>query len=432
MMCSRTRIIALCTALSVSWSPSGICQTGQSARMLHEWNSHLTTLMVKDGFSPVLATRAFVYPNVAAYEAFALTSGITRPMGGQLKGLSPLRLPSVGEADPVAAALSAFHLVARELMYRPAECDSLFARQMRSLGLPVEGEAVEVGRAVAGHILSWAGLDGYKETKARPYYIPDMGLQYWRPTPPEFREALEPNWGTLRTFVLNEASDVTEPFAIPFSTEPGSEFHGLVKEVYDIDRNLTDEQRLIAEFWDDNPDLNTFIGHTPTSRRHINPASHWVSITGQALDVVNADIVRSLKVYTLISIAFADAKIALWHDKYRYNLVRPVTYIQEHINPDWMPWLVTPPFPEHTSGHSGCSMAVAVVLDALLGSDVSIMDTTLVQYGMPQRRIESFISAAEEVSMSRVYGGIHYRTGVEAGMRQGRVIGRKVLGLLDE
>ena len=69
-----------------------------------------------------------------------------------------------------------------------------------------------------------------------------------------------------------------------------------------------------------------------------------------------------------MTIAVSDAFIACWRTKFRYNLLRPVTYIQRVIDPAWMPLLTTPPFPEYTSGHSVQSMAAAEVLTDLFGA----------------------------------------------------------------
>jgi hypothetical protein len=128
-----------------------------------------------------------------------------------------------------------------------------------------------------------------------------------------------------------------------------------------------------------------------------------------------------------MSIAEADAKIVTWHDKYTQNLIRPVTYIQRYIDASWMPIIVTPPFPEHSSAHSACSMACATVLTALIGSNVSFTDSTMVKYlAFSPRTYPSFEAAALEVTESRLLGGIHYRTAVDAGMRQGKKIGSLV------
>ena len=119
-----------------------------------------------------------------------------------------------------------------------------------------------------------------------------------------------------------------------------------------------------------------------------------------------------------MSVAQADAFIGCWHTKYEYNVLRPITYIRRHIDPSWEPFIVTPPFPEYTSGHSMQSSAAATVLTSLLG-DVAFDDSTNLAIGHPVRRFQSFVAASNEAAISRLYGGIHYPMAIENGQEQG-------------
>ena len=113
--------------------------------------------------------------------------------------------------------------------------------------------------------------------------------------------------------------------------------------------------------------------------------------------------------------------------KYRSNLIRPETLINEHIDAEWVPTLQTPPFPEHTSGHSVISSAAAIVLTHIFGDGFSFDDTVELEYGLPVRSFDSFIAASEEAAISRLYGGIHYMPAIEYGVEQGRNVGRHVI-----
>jgi membrane-associated phospholipid phosphatase len=131
-------------------------------------------------------------------------------------------------------------------------------------------------------------------------------------------------------------------------------------------------------------------------------------------------------VFVLMTLAQADAFIAIWHEKFRLNLIRPVTYIRRYIDSTWTPAIITPAFPEYPSGHSGQSAAAATVLTALLGA-ASFEDSTNLALGHPVRRFSSFQAAADEAAMSRLYGGIHFPMGNENGKVLGRCVGRVVL-----
>ena len=133
-----------------------------------------------------------------------------------------------------------------------------------------------------------------------------------------------------------------------------------------------------------------------------------------------------------IGVAQADAFIACWATKYEYNLLRPVTYIKRHIDPKWEPLLITPPFPEYPSGHSAQSGAVATVLTAIFGDGFAFDDETHVDDGLAARSFPSFAAAATEAASSRLYGGIHYRFGNEAGLVQGACVGAYAAALRTE
>ncbi|HXF61096.1 MAG TPA: vanadium-dependent haloperoxidase, partial [Caldilineaceae bacterium] len=138
--------------------------------------------------------------------------------------------------------------------------------------------------------------------------------------------------------------------------------------------------------------------------------------------------------YAKLGIALADAFITCWHTKYVYNVLRPLTYIQQVIDPTWntpesTDPVTTPPFPEYTSGHSVQSSAAAMVLASLFGDEYTFTDRTHDRLGMAPRSFSSFAEAANEAAISRIYGGIHYRSAVEAGLAQGQCVGERVLAL---
>ena len=190
---------------------------------------------------------------------------------------------------------------------------------------------------------------------------------------------------------------------------------------------LTTEQRAIAAFWDCNPFVMHVQGHTMFATKKMSPGGHWMGIARMASHKANADIVRASEAYARTSIALADAFLSVWAEKYRSNVIRPETMINQYLDESWQPLLQTPPFPEYTSGHSGISTAAAVVLTQLFGNDFPFADSTEVEYGLPVRSYTSFEAAANEAAISRLYGGIHYRRAVEQGQIQGRKVGELVL-----
>lgn len=400
---------------------------------LHQWNNLLIELMVEDGFNPVLATRALVYPNIAAYETVAYFDSALVPLKGKLNNYEPKKLGVNKSTIALEVALvEATSMVVKEVVYRIQDCEKLYNSQMEVFTAKYDQERIEnsklLGKTIADNVINYMKKDGYNETKAMPNYVYLKQPFAWQPTPPEFRNALEPNWKSIRPMIIKNiiSYDVSLAF-IPDSNKK-SKLYKYAIEVYKISKNLTDEEKMIAEFWDDNPDLNNqFSGHAGMPRRHINPASHWMSIAMQSAKFHNLTLTKNVQLFTLLSIAEFDTKIVVWQTKYTTNLIRPITYINQFIDKNWNSLLVTPPFPEHSSGHSACSRASAEILSNIIGNKTAFTDSTMNNYlGLPVRNFKSYYQAAKEVSESRIFGGIHYRSGIEAGEAQGKKIGQLV------
>jgi hypothetical protein len=202
-----------------------------------------------------------------------------------------------------------------------------------------------------------------------------------------------------------------------YSEDPASAFHAEALETYEAVRNLTPQQEAIARFWSDDPGLTA------------TPPGHSISITTHVLRREDASLATAAEAYARVGIAVCDAFISCWHQKYVYNLLRPVTYIRRLVDPEWLPLLVTPPFPEYTSGHSVQSGAAFQVLTDLFGSSYAFVDRTHDRLGLPPRSFSSFFEAAEEAAISRLYGGIHFRAAIDNGVEQGKCIGRAATAL---
>lgn len=291
------------------------------------------------------------------------------------------------------------------------------SRTPREATLPtaVYRRSVQRGEDVARRVFDWSADDG--SDAMRPPWVPPMGPDKWVPTPPDFAPAVLAYWGTVRPLALPSGASYPPPPHTPYSEAPGTAFYDEAFECYSVGRSLTAEQEAIARFWADGP------GVTAT------PAGHTVSILNRIVRARDMRLDRGAEAYAKVGIAVADAFIACWHTKYQYNLVRPVTYIRRVIDATWTPLLVTPSFPEYTSGHSVQSGAAAEVLTRLFGR-VAFVDHTHDRLGLPARSFDSFAAAAQEAAISRLYGGIHYRSAIDVGLRQGRAVGRRASAVL--
>lgn len=379
------------------------------------------------GFSPPVASRAFAYAGVTLYEALVPGMHGARSLTGQINELAP----APGSSDPArhwpTVANAALASILRRLFPTAtpddaAALDALeasFVERFRgSVPVGIYRRSVARGRSVADHIFDWSRSDGGHEGYLHnfPPYVPPTGSGLWVPTPPASLPALQPFWGSNRPFALTSGRRCDPGGPPSYSEDPSSAFYGEADECYDVVTSLSPTQEEIALFWSDDPGLTS------------TPPGHSISILTQVMRSQGSTLDVAAEAYAKVGIAVADAFITCWNTKYRFNLLRPVTYIQRVIDPGWTPLLATPPFPEYTSGHSVQSAAAAEVLGDLFGK-VSFTDHTHDARGLTPRSFGSFVEAAQEAAISRLYGGIHFRTAIELGLKQGRCVGRKVNAL---
>jgi membrane-associated phospholipid phosphatase len=114
--------------------------------------------------------------------------------------------------------------------------------------------------------------------------------------------------------------------------------------------------------------------------------------------------------FAALNIAMMDAFIACWHAKYKWWTVRPISVIRDRYDPEFLSHLITPPFPSYVSGHATASGAAEVVLARFF-----------------PEKADWLRAQAEEAALSRLFGGIHYRSDNKAGLELGRQVGRRVV-----
>ncbi len=399
--------------------------------LVHEWNRLVIEVIMEDGFGPPIAARIHAYSNLAGYEAARHADPSYRTMAGMLNGFTGVPQPAADlRYDWRVALVAAYQTSCSKLLYRISISDSLAAVQFGRLAKEVPADVFErskaYGKSVGSAINVYAKADGYNRTQGLPDYEWPRCDSCWVPTPPNFAKPLSPYCGMVRTIVLKSASEFPVPPSIPFSRKQGSAFRKAAEEVYEISSSLTKEQRHIAEFWNDNPVVTAYHGHFIFNSRQISPGGHWMNIAEQVMSEKRTPMVASLEIYSKLAFSLFDGFTACWQEKFRGNLIRPVTYINQNIDKAWEPFLQTPPFPEHASGHSTITAAAAEVLTSYFG-DMPFVDSTEARFGFGVRSFASFRAAAVEASISRLYGGIHYRRGCDAGAEHGAMIGKAVL-----
>jgi len=391
------------------------------------WFDLLYDTVKAESFSPPVAARAYGIASITLHEAIVPGFPGYRSLVGQLNDLTSLPQPQQHKKYHwPTAANSALATILRQL-FPSASADSLaaidaleqhFASEFQSeVPPPFFVRSVTQGQLVADAVFDWAATDGYTTLNNCPF-TPPNGPGLWVPTPAAFTpNPLQPCWGQLVPFVLSSGAECAPPPHPAYSENPTSQFFLNAKEVYDTVNTLTANQQTIAKYWADGP------GATGT------PPGHWIAIVGQIAETDNLSLAAAAEAYTRVGLAVADAFIACWYTKYHYNLLRPVTYIRKLLDPAWSSFITTPPFPEYTSGHSVQSGAAATVLSDMFG-EKAFTDTVHVDHGLvptlAPRSFNSFIEAANEAAISRLYGGIHFRPAIELGVQQGVCVGQTI------
>jgi len=292
------------------------------------------------------------------------------------------------------------------------------------------------------HWPAWSDYTGYTPVNT---WDKVNDLDHWQPLriegpPGEFKiqSFLVPHWGLVSPFALKYNWEFRpQP---PFKKHQ-SQFKEQVKEILTISAGLTDRQKAIAEYWADGPGTYT-------------PPGHWCEIAQYVAIAKKYGNYDCIKLFFALSNALFDASIACWECKRHYDSVRPITAIRELYKgkdvqawggpqkgtqtikgEDWQPYIATPPFPEHVSGHSNFSRAAATILQCYTGSD-NFEGCTVIEKGcsaiekasVPKQEITlewaTFTEAAEQAGMSRLYGGIHFSKANQDGQQLGKEIGK--------
>lgn len=285
------------------------------------------------------------------------------------------------------------------------------------------------------HMPQFSDFTGYKP-KNTAEIIYDMS--HWQPQfksieNKKSQKFLLPHWGLIKPFALtyNWQFRPNPPY-----TKEQAEFKMQAREILDINAGLTDEQKVIASYWED-------------ARGTFTTAGHWCEI---AQFVAQKEYYRNsqcIKLFFVLTNAMLDASIAVWECKHYYDSVRPITAIRSLFNAttiqawagpckgtetmngeNWTPYLKTPASPEYISFHSCLSRTAAVILKSFTGNDV-FGGRTVIKMGTS--KIESgntpcmdivldwptYSFAAEQAGQSCLFAGIHFSKATQEGQHVG-------------
>jgi hypothetical protein len=415
------------------------------------------------GTGPTVTARAIGVVHTSMFDAWApyTTRAVGTRYGGKLRRPVTEHTP---ENKNKAISFAAYTTLVDLFPGRTND----FALQMKELGYVVDGSdtstPAKIGIMVAQAVIAFRHKDGanqlggYADTTGyQPVNTPDKVNDRWRWQPLRVpldnpngivQKALTPQWAKVVRFGMSSppyGADIPGP-----PTLPNGEWspEDIVQELEDSSY-LDDTGKIKAEYWADGP-------------RSEFPPGHWAVFAQAASRKRGHSLDDDVKLFFTLGNALMDASIASWAWKYKYDYVRPITGIREHyrgrqvvswLGPyrgyglvrgeTWIPYqelnVVTPPFPEYTSGHSTFSAAGARVLSMFTGSDAfgasvtvkagasRIEPRTPSQPGTPAKDVTlewpTYSGASDEAGWSRRYGGIHFQSGDMHGRTVGRAVG---------
>lgn len=400
----------------------------------HEINKvidRMTDIMIHDITNPPLAARFYAYACLAGYEVVVQHDTAFHTMKGVLNDYPTIEKQTV--SDAISYQMSAIlAMLETSKKMQPSgklldDYETKWLDSCQNIGFSKQiiDNSLAYAKAISTQILAYAKADKYNRISNYPRYTPSNTEGSWYPTPPGYFAPVEPYFNTIRSFTLDSAHQFKPAPPVAFSNNKNSDFYRLTNEVYA--QKLTQEQLEIAAFWDCNPFALQDNGHLMVGMKKISPGAHWMGIAGIACEKEKSSFSKTLYVHTILAVGLMDGFICCWDEKYRSNRIRPETAIRKFIDPNWKPFLQTPPFPEYLSGHSTISTTAAVILSHLFGEKFTYQDTVEERFGLMARSYNSFKQAADEAAISRLYGGIHFMDAITNGQKQGVLVGNNVI-----
>ncbi len=396
----KALIFVVCVGATNLASSIGIPAKGD---VVTDWNNEALDAIRAGNTAPPIASRSLAILHVSIYDA---VNGIARTH-------EPYLVQSDGPASASreAAASAAAHGALVNLF--PSRISYFNARHAAILAAipdgPQKTAGIVWGEFVANQILAARANDGSDAIVPPPG---GSGPGVWVPTPPAFLPYLLPQWGFVMPFAMSSSSQFRPPGPPSLDSQRYPADYNEVKELgAAVGSTRTEEQTQIGLFWADGLGTET-------------PPGHWNSIAQTIADAQGNTLEENARLFALLNIAMADAAICAWDAKYTFHFWRPVTAIafaEPELN--WMSFIVTPSFPDYVSGHSTFSGAAATVLPLFYGTEDLPFATRSDSLPNVVRSFATCLDAAEEAAVSRLYGGIHFRSANEDGLQAGISIG---------
>ncbi len=396
--------------------------------LITDWNDlQIKLIMNTPGYVSPVAARSMAYISLATYETVVQGMPEHQSMVGKIEGLSQLpKADSTKEYHWALAANAAHFSIMRELYASSgdvfkARMDTLRKNNETKLKVGIDQDVIErsirFGAEVATAVWEFSKTDGghlaYMNNFPTNIKL-KTGAGAWKPTGAQ-KIPLLPTWGDTRSFLKSTELSNTKP--IGFSFEQNSAFFEQANQVYLTSKNLSTEQKAIADYWTDE---NELMGAT----------GHLLLVANNLFIKENLDLAEAALYNLQLGMALNDALIGAMKNKYTYNYMRPLTYIKQTINPGWTSSYTIQPSPDYTSNLATAAAAMAEVMRQNFGDEYPFEDN--VPGKSSKRTYKTFTDFAAEAAISQFYQGIHYRMSVDDGLLNGTNVAKKAIALIAE
>jgi hypothetical protein len=390
-------------------------------------NMAIQNAIVVDHVAAPVGSRRYVYASIAAYESLVPFHSNYQSVAPMMNGLKATPMPDTTQKYCLdLVAMAAHTYVSQKLVYKEDSIANFRKRQLEfyqdKMSNSMFEASISYGDSVGSHIVKWSKSDSFAYFRGREFFLTKNNPGSWEQTPPDFMEAIEPNWGRIRPVLVKSVREFQFDAPEPYSTNKQSRFYAIAKQVYDTVNSKDTNQLKTAWYWDDNPNASVHYGHATINVLKVSPAGHWLSMFSTVARQKNYSLMETADGMVRLSSAIFDAFITCWHVKYKTDYLRPITAIHDLIDSSWNSPIQTPAFPEYPSGHSVVSSAAATVLTATFG-EYEFTDSAEFKFGLGVRKFKNFREASNQACVSRLYGGIHFIDAIEKGKKLGNEVG---------
>jgi len=372
------------------------------ADVVTEWNQQAEVCVLEAKILPFAGTRVMAIVHTSMFDAINSIEGRYTPY--------KFKVPAPTGASAEAAGVAAAHATLIRLF--PEQRTALDTAYAASLARISDGPGkvagIAVGEGVAAKVLGWRSADG--ADAANTYRPPTTAGTYVTTTLPVGMQ-----WGSVTPWVMERGSQF---HPAPPPALGSAEWEADYNEIKEIgakkSARRTSEQTEIARFW------------TITGPQSFDP------IVGQLAATRGRSLSQNARLFALVEMAVADSYIAVFEAKYSFNFWRPITAIRNGDidgndatarDASWEPLIDTPLHPEYPCAHCINSGAARAVLESEFGTGPNPLTMTSVTAPGVTHKWASIADYAEEVSVARIYGGLHYRNSTAVGKSMGKKIG---------